>query len=628
MSPLFPRDATQRIDCARASEEYYDAVIVGSGISGAIIADQLRRAGKRVLILEAGFGEDLTVRRYDEYLTRFYGSTRKDNNCPYPPNPNAGDPRGSQRKLRVGELETSGHLVQIGPFSTDTTYTRVMGGTTMHWEGKTLRMLPEDFELRSRYDQGRDWPVSYEQLEPYYRQAEREIGVAADVEDQAYLGMSFPPGYVFPMRALPPSYLDQKVAKGVDGMTVDLDGERYSLRVRSFPQGRNGIPNPDYDGGKGFVPTGAVSIHQMEIGGRCQGNINCVPICPVQAKYNARKTLAKALQSPDVHLLVQSVASRVHIDPLSGRVTHVEYKTYGDDGSSEYKHGTARAKVFILCANAIENARLMLASGLPSSSGLMGRNFMDHAYLLSWALMPEVAGTMRGSVCTSGICDLRGGGFRRRQAGFAIDIHNDGWGWAVGSPYRDLFELVHLGNKFGPTLRRELVNRITRQLQLAFMIDVLPSESNRISVDPGYRDQLGNMLPVVSLHVPSYTMRGVVYARHLARLIFSRLGAEDHTLYVADDYGYVSHEGQGYVIRGGNHLAGTHIMGTGPSNSVVDARQRSWDHENLYLIGGGSMASIGTSNITLTIAALCFKSAESILEQLEREAAPTEVAVG
>jgi choline dehydrogenase-like flavoprotein len=629
MSPIFPRGATRRTNHERVSQEYYDAVIVGAGISGAIIANELRQAGKRVLVLEAGFGEDLTTRGYDEYLARFYGTAAKDNNSPYPPNPSAGHPRSSEvRKVRVGELEASGHLVQIGPFATDTTYTRVLGGTTLHWEGKTLRMLPEDFELRSRYDQGRDWPISYDQLEPYYRQAEREIGVSADVEDQAYLGMSFPPGYVFPMRGLPPSYLDKMVAKGLGGMTVELDGEQYSLRVRTFPQGRNGVPNPDYDGGKGFVPVGAVSTNQVETGGRCQGNINCVPICPVQAKYNANKTLAKALQSGDVHLLPRSVASKVHVDPLSRRVTHIEYKSYGEDGSSQYTTGKARGHVFILAANAIENARLMLASGLPSSSGLMGRNFMDHAYLLAWALMPEVAGTMRGRLCTSGICDLRGGSFRRRQAGFAIDIHNDGWGWAVGSPYSDLLELVHLGNRFGPQLRRDLVDRITRQLQLAFMIEVLPSESNRICVDPSYRDALGNMRPVVSVHVPGYTMRGVVYARHLARLIFSRLGAEDHTLYVADDYGHVSYEGQSYVIRGGNHLAGTHIMGASSSNSVVDARQRSWDHENLYLIGGGSMASIGTSNITLTIAALCFKSAEHIVEQLERESAPAELAVG
>ena len=80
----------------------------------------------------------------------------------------------------------------------------------------------------------------------------------------------------------------------------------------------------------------------------------------------------------------------------------------------------------------------MLASGLPSTSGLVGRNLMDHAYLLSWALMPEVCGTMRGTNCTGGITALRGGSFRRRQAAFSVDIHNDGWGWAKGSPYSDL----------------------------------------------------------------------------------------------------------------------------------------------------------------------------------------------
>src|SRR5262249_60514750 len=125
-----------------------------------------------------------------------------------------------------------------------------------------------------------------------------------------------------------------------------------------------------------------------------------------------------------------------------------------------------------------------------------------------------------------------------------------------------------------------------------------------------------------SVMVPSYTMRGVVYARHLARLIFSRLGAEDHTLYVADDYGYVSYERKGYVIRGGNHLAGTHIMGTSRSNSVVDARQRSWDHENLYLIGGGRMASVRPSNITPTPAAPLLHNAEHNRQQLAREPAP------
>ncbi len=280
----------------------------------------------------------------------------------------------------------------------------------------------------------------------------------------------------------------------------------------------------------------------------------------------------------------------------------------------------------MLCANAIENPRLLLASGLPSTSGLVGRNLMDHAYLLSWALLPEVAGTMRGTNCTGGIVDLRRGKFQSRQAAFAVDIHNDGWGWAIGSPYTDLVDLVDNKNKFGATLRRDLVDQITRQLLLAFMIDVPPMESNRVTVDPSYTDALGNMRPVVTYNPPEYTMRGVQYAREFARRIFQRLGAADHTAYHPDDYGYLTYEGEGFALRGGNHLAGTHVMGTDASNSVVNSYQRSWDHDNLYLCGGGSMPSIGTSNVTLTLSALCFRTAEDIIDRLATLTAPTEMA--
>jgi choline dehydrogenase-like flavoprotein len=626
---IFPSGSTRRTDHATASETMYDAVIVGAGISGAIIANELSRAGKRVLILEAGPGEDMDIPGYDDYLTRFYETASKDNQSPFAPNDSAPMPRSKDvRRIRPGHPDASAYLVQNGPFATDTTYTRALGGTTLHWEGKTLRMLPEDFELQTRYGQGRDWPVSYDDLEPYYRHAEREIGVSADVEDQAYLGINFKPGYVYPMRGLPLSYLDQVVAKGVDGTKVALEGDEYELKVRPFPQGRNGIPNPDYDGGKGYRPVGAVSTNQVEEGGRCQGNNNCVPLCPVQAKYNALKTLAKALQTGRVDILPQTVASKVQIDPGTGRVTQIEYKTYREVNSREYTTGTVRGRIFVLSANAIENARLMLASGLPSTSGLVGRNLMDHAYLLAWGLLPEVAGTFRGTICTGGICDLRGGSFRGEQAGFAIDIHNDGWGWAMGSPYTDLLNIVDDHNQFGADLRRELVARISHQLQLAFMVEVLPNTSNRVTVASSFKDQLDNMRPVITYNIPDYSMRGVAYARQTSRRIFQLTGAKDHSMYDPTDYGYVTYEGQGYVIRGGNHLGGTHLMGTTPRNSVVDSHQRAWDHENLYLVGGGSMPSIGTSNITLTLAALCFRSAGHMITELRHDTAPAEVAAG
>ncbi|MEF0943462.1 GMC family oxidoreductase [Rhizobium sp. BR 362] len=617
---LFAIDSARRTDIgAVAADGNYDAVIVGTGISGAIIANELSKAGKRVLVLEAASGTNRSLDGYNALVTNFYNAASKDNQSPYPVNPNVPMPRSPElRKLQPGETDASTYMVQSGPYVTDTTYTRIFGGTTMHWEAKTPRLLKEDFKSNALYGQGLDWPLEYRDIEADYQTAEREIGVSADVEDQSYLDITFPEGYVYPMRGLPLSYLDQMVAKGIDGTAVELYGETYPVKVRPYPQGRNGIPNPAYDGGKGYVPVGAVNTHEVEEGGRCQGNTNCVPICPVQARYHSGKTLAKAFQTGRVDLLAQAVASRVLIDSDTGRAKALEVKVYKHEASPEYETITVRGKIFVLAAGAIETPRLMLASGLQSSSGLIGRNLMDHAYLLSWALMPEVCGTMRGTSCTGGIVDLRGGAFRRHQAAFSVDIHNDGWGWAVGSPYSDVTELVDEHNRFGGDLRQGLIDRISRQLLLAFMIEVMPVESNRVSVDPQYTDRLGNMRPVVSFTVPEYTMRGAAYAREFAKTMFARLGAADHTRYDTNDCGYVNYEGEGYAIRGGNHLAGTHIMGSDKQRSAVNIDQRSWEHDNLYLVGGGSMPTIGTANVTLTLAALCYRSARAMLKQLQR----------
>ncbi|HTU18392.1 MAG TPA: GMC family oxidoreductase [Gemmataceae bacterium] len=609
-----------RIAPAAAAAKHYDVVIVGSGVAGAIIASELsqdREKNLQILVLEAGPGHDMTLDGYEAYLNRFYTAVEKDNNSPYPFNPNAPMPRTEDiRRLTPGRPDATGYLVQNGPFPLESTYTRVVGGTTMHWEGKALRMLPEDFETRTRFGQGRDWPLSYRDLMPYYRKAEFELGVSADVEDQAYHGIEFEPGYVFPMRRLPASYLDQVVARGVDGSQVLLRDRKYTLHVRTTPQARNSIPNSKYDGGKGYVPVGAVSNYPINLGERCQGNINCVPLCPVQAKYNANKTMAKALATGRVHLLNRAVASKIVTEPGTGRVTHLEVKTYKDGSCPSFETITVTGSVFVLAANAVENARLMLASYLPNTSDQIGRNLMDHPYLLSWALMSEVTGTMRGSQCTSGIEELRGGEFRSEQAAFRISIHNDGWGWSTGAPYTQLLDIVDRQNKFGKELRRRLVEQVSRQLQLATQLELMPDSNNRITIDPQYTDGLGNPRPVVSYKLSDYALKGIAYARRLCRVIFQRLGAEDCTDYRCTAPGYLMYKGQGYTIRGGNHWSGTHIMGTSSKDSVVDANQRCWDHPNLYAVGSGSMPTIGTSNTTLTLAAICFRTAEHLRNEL------------
>jgi choline dehydrogenase-like flavoprotein len=102
-------------------------------------------------------------------------------------------------------------------------------------------------------------------------------------------------------------------------------------------------------------------------------------------------------------------------------------------------------------------------------------------------------------------------------------------------------------------------------------------------------------------------------ASEFARQVFAGLGAVDYTSYNPFDPGYVTHNGAGYTYHGAGHYVGTHRMGASPYESVVDPYQRSWDHENLYVAGCGSMPTIGTSNPTLTMVALTLRTAQSML---------------
>ncbi|MCP4382059.1 MAG: GMC family oxidoreductase [Hyphomicrobiales bacterium] len=582
------------------SETIYDVVIVGSGVAGAIVAKQLSAGGKSVLIVEAGTSEALTFEGFQGYVDAFYGAVDKTPNAPYPLNPNAPSPTDNAH----------GYFVEKGPLPLSGSYTRVAGGSTMHWEGKAPRMLPEDFQLRTRYGSGLDWPIDYDDLEPHYRMAEYELGVAGDTEEQRRLGVPFPDGYVFPIQKIPPSYLDEQVRGAIDGATVQLHGQSVGLHVSSFPQARNGEPNPD------FVPeAGGVAFE--EYGAQCGGNGSCVPICPYQAKYDALRTLATVSAPDRIHLLSQAVASKVEIDSETGRVTAIQYKSYPDRDAGDYVLGSARGRLYVLACNAVENARLMLASGLSGSSDLIGRHLMDHPYLLAWALMPGNVGAMRGPLGTSGIASFRHGAFRRKQSAFAVDIHNDGWGWAGIGVTEVLRDAVDNGRKYGIDLRNELISRISRQLLLAFMCELPADPANRVSVDPRHTDQLGNPRPVIHFDISDYCKQTISDARTLSREIFGMLQAEDHTAYDESDPSFFTYKGEGYWVQGGNHFAGTHVMGSGRSTSVVDPQLRSWDHPNLYLVGGGSMPSIGSANITLTLAALSFRASEQMLKDLD-----------
>lgn len=180
---------------------------------------------------------------------------------------------------------------------------------------------------------------------------------------------------------------------------------------------------------------------------------------------------------------------------------------------------------------------------------------------------------------------------------------------------------------FGPALRQRLGNELNRQVQLQIAVEQPADPGNRVTIDPQrYRDGMGNPKPILHYDLDPRVEDGIYAARRVSAEIFEALGAEDFTDYrVRDDIpplGHFRHRplGQDEELdlgyHGAGHGAGTHIMGSQRATSVVDSFQRTHDHPNLFAVGCGSMPSIGTSNPTLTMAALALRSAEEIHREL------------
>ena len=127
----------------------------------------------------------------------------------------------------------------------------------------------------------------------------------------------------------------------------------------------------------------------------------------------------------------------------------------------------------------------------------------------------------------------------------------------------------------------------------------------------------GNYRPVIHYQISDYLKKAFVAGKQISDQLFEDAGIEDKSAYSSKDACYFKHEGQGFFYRGAGHLVGTHRMGCSPKDSVVSKQQRAWDHSNLYLVGCGNMATLGTSNPTLTMAALTFWAAENILNDLK-----------
>ena len=546
----------------------YDVVIIGSGVAGALAAWKLAQAEFKVLILEAGEGGEPRVNLVGHYAMAMaktphspYVSAENDAKVPSPDKPDDYDqPAAPNPQYK-------------------STYERRVGGSTWHWLGHTPRLIPNDFRLHSAYGVGVDWPISYLDLEPWYCAAEEALGVAGDSEAwQGILG-----GYrsrPFPMGKIWPSYSDLKVAQIIDGQM--LNG--VEIQVLSTPSARN---SQAYDGRP-----------------PCAGNSICVPICPIQAKYDATVHIAKAKKA-GAQIREKAVDTRLEVGPDT-RIKHVVYKSWDN------QEHTVSGRIVILAANAIETAKLLLMSasdalpcGVANSSDQVGRNLMDHLQKTVIATSPEPLFPFRGPPSTSGIEAFRDGEIRRTRSAFRLSLGNDGWS-RIDAPNSNVRELVSQENMFGEALRQRLRSQVQSQFRMSFSTEVLPRSENRVTPSEQKKDALGIPIPKIAFQPEPYTTQGFQAALDAIDFILNKIQAQKK------DYGDppLSYSGAGHVM-------GTCRMGSDPNHSVVNAQCRAHDHPNLYVLGAGVFPTCGTANPTLTLAALTLRSTEAIAAQLK-----------
>lgn len=526
-----------------------DILIIGSGIAGAITGAKLAQKGLKVAFLESGKRID----RVDAVQT-FWDAKIKLPESAYPNDPTA--PHPLTHKI-------ADYYQQMGPEDFKSTYIKVVGGTTWHWLGTALRNVPSDFKLQSLYGHAVDWPIDYDALEPFYLAAEQEIGVAGD--DAEDLGSPRSGGY--PMKEIHMTYLDKQFVKA-------LAGTQY--QVRSTPQGRNSTYHDDRP--------------------ECCGNGSCIPICPIQAKYDATVHLKQA-ETAGAVIYDQTTATSLNIGP-DGLIASVDFRRA--DGST----GSASGKVVIIAAHAIETPRLLLHSaqegapnGVANSSDQVGRNLMDHPSKLSWAETREPVWPFRGPLSTSGIENLRDGDFRKDRAAFRIEIGNDGHNWPTGAPLSTAAELAKQGLR-GAELDAAIKKATSRQVRLASLVEQSPDAENRVTLDPDKRDANGMPLPRINYDYSDYTRAGLDAAQQAHDEVFAAIGATN-----------INHAND---IKGSGHVIGTVRMGVDAATAVVDADLRSFDHRNLFLLGSGTFPTSATANPTLTIAALSLRAVDAI----------------
>lgn len=565
----------------------YDVVIVGSGAGGGMAAYVLAKAGVKVALLEAGPAYDPA--KNVTQLKWPYESPR----------------RGASTKFRnfgdfdaaYGGWELEGEpYTHVGDTKFDWFRSRMVGGRTNHWGRISLRFGPKDFKRKSIDGLGEDWPISYDDIAPYYDKIDKLIGVFGSKEN-----LPNDPDSIFlppPKPRLHELFIkDAAIASG-----VPVIPSRLSILTQKINDER----------------------------GACFFCSQCNRGCQVYGDFSSSSVLVKpAIATGNVDIYVNAMAREVLVNK-DGTASGISYVDKTD--LQEYQ---VSGRVVILAASAGETARLLLNSkseahpnGLANSSNVVGKYIHDSTGVALGGYLPKLMGRKRYNEDGVGGMHVYSPWWGdNKKLGFPRGYHIEYWGGMGVPSYGFGFGIQGVNKNFpsknggtrkaggyGAQLKEDYRYFFGATVGMAGRGEAIALESNYCEIDTNTVDKYG--IPVLRFHY-KWSEHEINQAKHMQETfqeIMHKMGAEI-TWGVAgkeDDYGL---EAPGRII----HEVGTARMGSNKKSSVFNQFNQAHDCKNLFAVDGAPFVSQADKNPTWTILALSMRASEYILDEMKKQ---------
>jgi len=567
----------------KAQSKTYDAVIVGSGAGGGMAAKVLADAGLSIAVLEAGPNWDPAKEEYRTQLRWPWESPR----------------RGASTVRAFGDFDAAygGWDIEGEPYTRvegtefDWFRSRMLGGRTNHWGRISLRFGPKDFKRKSIDGMGDDWPISYDDVKPYYDKVDKLIGVFGTKENLP----NEPNGFFLPPPK--PRLHELYYTKAANKLGIPVIPARLSMLTQKINNDR----------------------------GVCFYCRQCSRGCMAYADFSSSTVLVKPiLDKGNVDVYLNAHAFEVKTND-EGKATGVSYINKLD--RQEY---TINGKSVILAASACGSARILLNSksskfpnGLANSSGVVGHYVHDSTGASRGGIIPELLDRKRyNEDGVGGMHVYTPWWLDNAKLDFPRGYHIEVWGgmtmpsYGTGFNIQNFQKLVQENGRYGgygEGLKKDMRRFYGAVIGVSGRGESVAQYDNYCEIDPEVVDQWG--IPVLRFHY-KWTENEVKQAKHMMEtfdeLLFT-LGAKPigDTPGPDEQYGLAA---PGRII----HEVGTTRMGKDPKTSVLNEYCQSHEVNNLFVVDGGPFVSQADKNPTWTIMALSWRASEYLLDEMKK----------